>query len=59
MARSTRTIRAELPTAVWDRLADEAASKNVPLGRLLRDLIVARDTRKYGASPSTDPTDRK
>jgi hypothetical protein len=55
MPRTTRTIRADIPNDVWDRLAAEAQSKGVPLGRHLRNLIVTRDTKKYGASPSTGP----
>lgn len=43
--RSTRTIRADIPTDVWDRLAAEAAEKGVPLGRLLRSMLVSRDRR--------------
>ena len=63
-ARTTRTMRTDLPADVWDRLAAEAAAHGRPVGAYLRDLIVARDTRKHsGASPSTvsrnDGTDRK
>jgi hypothetical protein len=47
MPRTTRTLRTELPADVWDRLADEAAAAGIPLGRLVRQLIVARDRRKY------------
>lgn len=47
MARTTRTIRADLPVEVWDRLAAEAAASGVPLGRYLRNLIVRRDEKKY------------
>lgn len=50
MPRSNRTIRADIPADVWDRLAAEAAEKGIPLGRLLRNLIVARDARKHGGS---------
>lgn len=46
MARTTKTIRADLPIDVWDRLAAEAAAKGMPLGRHLRNLIVARDKRQ-------------
>lgn len=45
MARTTRTIRADIPTDVWDRLAAEAAEKDIPLGRHLRNLIVNRDAK--------------
>lgn len=48
MARTTRTIRAELPIPVWDRLADEAAAKGIPIGTHLRNLIETRDAKKYG-----------
>lgn len=48
--KNTRTIRADIPNDVWDRLAAEAAAKGVPLGRLLRSLIVARDTKKHGGA---------
>lgn len=51
--RTTRTIRADIPVEVWDRLAAEAAEKGVPLGRLLRNLIVTRDAKKHGATDST------
>lgn len=47
MARSTRTIRTDLPTDVWGRLEDEAREKNITLARHLRNLIVARDAKKY------------
>lgn len=50
MARSTRTLRTEVPNDVFDRLAAEAADAGIPLGRLLRQLIVARDRKKYPAS---------
>jgi macrodomain Ter protein organizer (MatP/YcbG family) len=50
VSRTTRTIRTDLPVEVWDRLAEEAAAKGIPLGRLLRQLIVARDKRKHGDS---------
>lgn len=46
MARTTRTLRTELPTDVWDRLADEAKVAGVPLGRFTRDLIVTRDRKR-------------
>lgn len=46
MPRTTRTIRADIPTEVWDRLAAEAAAAGVPLGRYLRNLIVSRDTKR-------------
>ena len=45
-AKGKRTIRADIPADVWDRLAAEAEEQNKPLGRHLADLIVARDTRK-------------
>lgn len=45
--RTTRTMRCDLPVDVWDRLAAEAADAGVPVGRYLRDLIVARDERKH------------
>lgn len=51
MPRNTRTIRADIPNDVWDRLADEAAAHGIPLGRHLRNLIVSRDAKKYGARP--------
>lgn len=53
MARTTRTIRADIPIDVWDRLAAEAAAAGIPLGRLLRNLVVARDTKRQarGAKP--------
>ena len=49
MARSTRTIRADIPNDVWDRLAAEAAASNITLGTLLRRLIVARDRKRHPA----------
>lgn len=55
MPRTTRTIRADIPNGVWDRLAAEAASTGVPLGRHLRNLIVKRDRKMHGATPSTEP----
>lgn len=45
MARNFRTIRADIPNDVWDNLAAEAAAKGIPLGRLLRNLLVSRDNR--------------
>ncbi len=55
--KNTRTIRTELPTDVWDRFALEADEAGVPMARLLRDLIVKRDSKRVsrntGASPST------
>lgn len=42
---STKTIRADIPADVWDRLDAEASAKGVPLGRHLRNLIVARDKK--------------
>lgn len=54
MARTTRTLRCDLPIDVWDRLAADAAAAGVPIGRYTRDLIIARDTRKHpGARAST------
>lgn len=47
MAKTTRTVRAELPVGVWDRLAAEAAEAGVPLGTFLRRLIVKRDLNKH------------
>jgi macrodomain Ter protein organizer (MatP/YcbG family) len=47
--RTTRTLRTDLPNDVWDRLADEARDAGVPLARFVRNLIVARDAKKYGA----------
>lgn len=57
-AKSKRTIRADIPADVWDRLSAEAASKGIPLGRLLAALIVARDARRFPETPdpTTDPT---
>lgn len=46
MARTTRTLRTDLPVEVWDRLAAEAAAAGVPLARFARNLIVDRDTRR-------------
>lgn len=58
--RNTRTIRAELPVAVWDRLAAEAAANGISLGTHLRRLIVARDARKFpGATDSTGVSGNK
>lgn len=45
-AKNKRTIRTDLPTPVWDRLADEAAALGIPVGRHLHNLIVARDKRR-------------
>jgi macrodomain Ter protein organizer (MatP/YcbG family) len=45
-AKGKRTVRADIPTDVWDRLAVEAAAKGVPLGRHLANLIVARDRKR-------------
>jgi hypothetical protein len=64
MARTTRTIRTDLPLDVWDRLDAEAAAKNIPIGRHLRNLITTRDAKRYpdaspGATSSTGTTDRK
>lgn len=51
MARTTRTIRADIPADVWERLAAEADERGVRLGTLLRQLIVARDAKRNpGAS---------
>lgn len=50
MARTTRTIRTDLPIPVWDRLAAEAAARDIPLGRHLANLIKARDAKKYPAT---------
>lgn len=47
MAKTQRTIRTDIPIPVWDRLAAEAAAKNIPLGRHLKNLIVARDAKVY------------
>jgi hypothetical protein len=73
MARTTRTLRVELPEAVWSRLNDEAADKGLSLGTHARRLIVARDKRKFpetgsrtegsdasptGATDSTGPTEK-
>ena len=46
MARTTRTLRTELPTEVWDRLTDEAKEAGIPLARFTRDLIVTRDKKR-------------
>lgn len=61
MAPKNRTIRTDIPTEVWDRLADEAAAQGIPLGRFLKNLIVTRDAKRQarlaqqqGATPSTD-----
>jgi hypothetical protein len=60
MSKSTRTLRTELPTEVWDRLAAEAAAAGVPLGRYARELFVKRDTKKHPVlSTSTGPTDKR
>jgi hypothetical protein len=54
MPRTTRTLRTELPADVWQRLADEAAVTGIPLARLVRQLIVARDRRKYPDAQTPD-----
>lgn len=60
MPRTTRTIRADIPTDVWDRFAAEAAAAGVPIGRYLRNLIVARDRKRTaGATSSTGPSNRE
>lgn len=55
MPRTTRTIRADIPTDVWDRLAAEAAAAGVPLGRHLRNLIVRRDAKQQQQSKGATP----
>jgi len=42
-----------IPDDVYDRLQIEARAKNTTVAALMRDLIVARDTKKYGATAST------
>lgn len=60
MARTTKTLRTDLPLDVWGRLADEAHEKGITIGRLTRDLIVARDAKKYpSASPSTETGEKR
>lgn len=54
MTPKNRTIRADIPSDVWDRLAAEAGAKGIPLGRHLRNLIVARDAKIVSRN-----TDRK
>ena len=51
MPRSTRTIRADIPNDVWERFASDAAKAGVPMGRHLRNLLIARDTKRHGAKP--------
>lgn len=48
--RRNRTIRTDIPTDVWDRLAAEAADKGIPLGRHLKNLIVNRDKKRVLAA---------
>lgn len=50
--RTTRTLRTDLPVDVWERFNAEAAARGVPVGRHLRNLMVARDARKY---PAVEP----
>lgn len=57
--RSTKPIRADIPTDVWDRLADEATAAGVPLGRYLRNLIVRRDEKRHGKPPGASTSTRK
>jgi hypothetical protein len=56
MAPKNRTLRTDIPADVWQRFADEAHAKGSNPGRYLRELLVARDTKKHGASPSTPVT---
>lgn len=55
----SRLLRTDLPDDVWDRLAAEAAEHGVKIGVYLKQLVIARDARKHGASTSTDPSNRK
>lgn len=42
-----------IPDPVYLRLQAEARAKNTTVAAMMRDLIVARDTKKYGATAST------
>lgn len=53
MAPKNRTLRTDIPNDVWDRFVAEARAKNSTPGRYLRDLLVARDTKKHKPSGAT------
>lgn len=57
MARTTRTLRTELPVEVWDRLAAEAAEAGLPLGRFARNLIESRDAKRQARLVSRNRED--
>lgn len=55
----SKLLRTDLPDDVWDRLAAEAAQHGVKIGVYIKQLVIARDRKKHGASTSTAPSNRK
>lgn len=39
--KNTRTLRADIPVAAWEALADQAREAGLPLGRHARNILVA------------------
>lgn len=45
-AAENKRLTVSLPADVWERLRDEAATKNVSIGTFARTLIVNRDEKR-------------